>query len=223
MIIPSFLLQRLNHLSAPLFPITQVSNETLADHLGETRGGNLGDLILDDWIDGILILTEDGRCVESNRLGREICDRIAQDYPCKDHLPTEVWEVCRILIQSRQHFPNHLGVAESEVKLRNSYNYFRMRAQWIRLGHTPDPHILIILENQTHSKQNLAITEAIKYGFSPREADVWELHRIGYSYQEISARLHIAINTVKKHMKNTYAKQNPNSPLKAAYQEKLAS
>ncbi|NEQ50076.1 MAG: LuxR family transcriptional regulator, partial [Leptolyngbya sp. SIO3F4] len=57
----------------------------------------------------------------------------------------------------------------------------------------------------------------------PREADVWILHRIGLSYQEIAARLYIALNTVKKHMKNVYAKQNLVSLVSDDYTEKLAS
>jgi DNA-binding NarL/FixJ family response regulator len=91
------------------------------------------------------------------------------------------------------------------------------------LDNSVDPHILVILENQKQSWQNLAITEAIRYNLSPREADVWALHRIGYTYQEIASELHIALNTVKKHMKNTYAKQNFGTMLEGSYSETLAS
>ncbi|NEP58491.1 MAG: LuxR family transcriptional regulator [Symploca sp. SIO2G7] len=179
--------------------------------------------ILNHWPDGTLLLTEDGRCVDSNRLGRRICDRIAQETGSADSIPHEIWQTCRILIQSRRQFPHHLTTAESELSLRQSLDSFRIRAQWLNTGQGFDPHILVVLENQTIARQNLAKTEAIRYAFSPREADVWELHRIGYRYQEIAKKLHIAINTVKKHMKNTYAKQNVVSLVKEGYTNNFAS
>lgn len=45
-----------------------------------------------------------------------------------------------------------------------------------------------------------------KYGLTCREAEVWFLHRNKYSYKEIADKLFVTINTVKKHMKNIYAK-----------------
>ena len=178
--------------------------------------------ILDNWIDGILVLTQDGQCVHSNSLARRICDRIAKEYPCVGAIPEEIWRVCQILIKSCRDFPGR-PVVESELELRQSYEHFRIRARWLRVNNNAEPKILIVLENQTHSKQNLAITEVIKYDLSPREADVWELYRIGYTYQEIAAKLHIALNTVKKHMKNTYAKQQLGEMVETSYVEKLAS
>lgn len=178
--------------------------------------------ILDHWIDGILVLTQDGKWLHSNNLARRICDRIAQEQPCINQIPEEIWRVCQILIKSCRDFPGR-PVVESELELRQSYEHFRIRARWLCVDNNAEPRILIVLENQTHSKQNLAITEVIKYDLSPREADVWELYRIGYTYQEIAAKLHIALNTVKKHMKNTYAKQQLGEMVETSYIEKLAS
>lgn len=191
-------------------------------HVVGSQTDDIETAILDNWIDGILVLTQDGKCLHSNSLARRICDRIAKDYPCIGQVPEEIWHVCQILIKSCRDFPGR-PVVESELELRQSYEHFRIRARWLDLGNNADPHILIILENQTHSKQNLAITEVIKYDLSPREADVWELHRVGYTYQEIAAKLHIALNTVKKHMKNTYAKQQLVGMVETSYIEKLAS
>lgn len=182
----------------------------------------LGTSILNNWIDGILLLTQEGQCVESNRLGREICDRIAPNNPDSRQAPAEIWIACQILIQSRRDFPKHLVTAESELQIKASHDHFRIRARWFNPGQKTDPHILVILENQKHSKHNLAVTEAIQYRLSPREADVWILHRIGYTYREIAAELHIALNTVKKHMKSTYAKQHVASIAKNIHLEDLA-
>ncbi|MEM1252828.1 MAG: LuxR C-terminal-related transcriptional regulator [Cyanobacteria bacterium P01_H01_bin.21] len=175
---------------------------------------------LDSWIDGILILTKTGQCIHSNNLGKSLCDRIAQDYPSTDLIPQEIWHTCQILIHNRQGLPRHLIIAESELKLKRSHEHVRIRARW--LNNTTDPHILVILENLTQSRQTLAITETIKYKLSPREADVWSLHRIGYTYQEIAAELHIALNTVKKHMKNAYAKQQLFTMIDESYTDGLA-
>ena len=207
----SFLFPCLTHLSPSLPYMTKVP------------ASNLGDAVFSDWIDGILLLTEDGQYVDGNRLGRRICDRIAQETSSNSPIPNEIWQTCQILIQSRRRFPKHLATAESELHLKRSHHCFRIRAQWFNTGQIADPHILVILENQTTSKQNLAATETIRYAFSPRKADVWELHRLGYSYQEIAQELHIALDTVKKHMKNTYAKQNIVSIVEGNYRNNLAS
>ena len=183
---------------------------------------SLENSFLDGWIDGILILTTTGQCIHSNSLGKSLCDRIAQDYPSTDLIPQEIWATCQILINSRPGPSKHPIVAESELKLRQSHDYVRIRARWFNDASTADPRILVILENQTQSRQTLAITETIKYKLSPREADVWRLHRIGYTYQEIAAELHIALNTVKKHMKNAYAKQQLFTMIDESYTDELA-
>ncbi|MEP0873116.1 SUMF1/EgtB/PvdO family nonheme iron enzyme [Trichocoleus desertorum AS-A10] len=41
-----------------------------------------------------------------------------------------------------------------------------------------------------------------------RESEVWELHEAKYSAQEIASKLLISISTVKRHLKNIYAKHH---------------
>ncbi|NJR70496.1 MAG: SUMF1/EgtB/PvdO family nonheme iron enzyme [Synechococcales cyanobacterium CRU_2_2] len=43
--------------------------------------------------------------------------------------------------------------------------------------------------------------EIQRYGLTHRESEVWQLHRQGYSYDEIAGQLYISRNTVKKHLK----------------------
>ncbi|MEA5464418.1 helix-turn-helix transcriptional regulator [Leptothoe sp. PORK10 BA2] len=179
--------------------------------------------ILANWIDGILVLTQEGRLLHSNDAARRMCDRIAQNQPCIHQVPQEIWETCQILIQSRSNVALPPVTAESELWLQSSQDQFRIRARWFTVNNRVDPYILVILENQKRSWQNLAITEAIRYDLSPREADVWIFHRLGLRYQEIAAKLHIAINTVKKHMKNAYAKRELVSFGENDYTDKLAS
>ncbi len=206
------LLERSNHQSLTL---PNIATKVPVDDLTAA--------IWNDLTDGILILTEAGDLLQSNQIGRCMCDRIAQYHLCIGQVPQEIWQVCQILIKSRQDFPKHLTTAESELRLKPFYDHFRIRVTWLNLGQGCNPHILVILENQTHSKQNLARTEAIRYRLSPREADVWVLHRIGYTYQEIATELYIAINTVKKHIKNIYAKQHLVSMVEESYTGALAS
>lgn len=173
--------------------------------------------LLTHWIDGILILTRYGEWVHSNPMARQICDRITQEQPAIGHVPKEIWRTCQVLIQSRRNYPNCPLVAESELRLK-SQHHIRIRARWfdvdpqdkgIQSKHPKGngPHILVILEDQSTSKQNLAMTEIDRYDLSSREADVWRLYRTDCSYQEIADKLHIAINTVKQHMKKIYAKR----------------
>ncbi len=63
-----------------------------------------------------------------------------------------------------------------------------------------------------------------KYGLTSREAAVWFFRQSNYSYKEIANKLFISVNTVKKHMKNIYAKIFTNTEQQASpiTTEKLA-
>ncbi len=67
--------------------------------------------------------------------------------------------------------------------------------------------IVVTLEDCNSSSQNIAIADAKKYGLTKREAEVWLLRYANLPYKEIAQHLYITINTVKKHIKNIYAKQ----------------
>lgn len=175
-------------------------------HSVKSSSDNLLDTILTNWIDGILILTKDGHWVKSNQIAQQICDRITQEQPHIGRIPKEIYRACQALIQSRQDYADYSVIAESELRL-NAHEYFRIRARWFDFGKDAEPYIFVILEDQIHSRQNLAITEVDRYNLSPREAEVWLLHRSGYAYREIASELYIAINTVKRHVKNIYAKR----------------
>ncbi|NEQ54048.1 MAG: helix-turn-helix transcriptional regulator, partial [Leptolyngbya sp. SIO3F4] len=85
-----------------------------------------------------------------------------------------------------------------------------IRVQWFDWKHTAyeaNNCFLITLENRQQSLIAIANQEAQRYGLTTRETDVWCLKRMGQSYKEIAKSLFISENTVKKHLKNIYAKK----------------
>lgn len=167
----------------------------------------LSEAILSSWVDGILILTEQGQVVHSNDAGRQICDRLHCGQKMNSHgVHQEVWEACQILMRRYNRESDQKIVIESEMKIDEQKN-FRIRVRRVELNNCSQPYLLVMLEDQYQSIQNLAIAEVDRYQLSPREAEVWVLRRIGYSLKRISKELYISINTVKKHLKTIREKQ----------------
>lgn len=165
--------------------------------------------IIEGFVDGVLILTEQGEWIHANEFGRRICQQLSQCTSPVNSVPQPIWHVCQSLIESRELFPEHRMIIESEIETDNAA-VFRLRVRWLELGENDNPYLLVTIEDRHQSIQNAAIAEARKYGLTPREAEVWLLRKANYSYKEIADRLYITLNTVKKHMKNVYAKQQVN-------------
>ena len=161
--------------------------------------------IIEGFVDGILILTEQGEWVHANDCARRICARPQLKGTPSSTVEREIWRVCQSLIDSHQLFPKENILIESEINLENVT--YRIRARWLELAQTEHKFLLVTLEDQQQSSQNIAIADAKKYGLTVREAEVWLLRRANYSYKDIAAKLYITLNTVKKHMKNIHAKQ----------------
>ncbi|MEO1401259.1 MAG: LuxR C-terminal-related transcriptional regulator [Cyanobacteria bacterium J06635_1] len=192
------------HLPRQLAPVRRSASRTPA--IRAAANNPLAQAILASMVDGILILTETGQWVQGNSAARHICDRITGEQPGYGTVPPEIWRACQALIDSRSQYPRRSFIIEADVEV-SPHEHFRIRARWFEVSDSPRPYILVILEDRRRSMQNLAITEVARYDLTPREADVWLLHRKDYMYQEIAEELHISINTVKKHMKNINAKR----------------
>ncbi|NET56529.1 MAG: helix-turn-helix transcriptional regulator [Symploca sp. SIO2E6] len=192
--------------------------------------------ILEGFIDGILILTHQGKLVHANDTARKICQGIDADAQTPESpdagmrtrplflssitdasasvgnsgesnfVPQAIWRVCLNLIESRKLYPHQPMILESQMATGDLSN-LRVRVQWLQLAAFEHPCILVTLENQTQSLQNLALAEAYQYGLTSRETEVWLLRRSQYTYNQIAAELFISLNTVKKHLKNILAKQ----------------
>ncbi len=163
--------------------------------------------ILEGFIDGILIITAQGELVHSNKRAQEICQQLERVDSQTRLAPEEIWQVCQAVLDSNQTYGDRQVIIESEIKLEycDSQSSFRVRARWLELDDF-QPCILVTLEDQTQSFQNMVFTEVAQYSLTSREQDVWSLRRAEYTYKEIASELCITINTVKKHLKNIRAK-----------------
>ncbi len=162
--------------------------------------------ILEGFVDGVLVLTEKGECIHSNQYARQICNQLDPNLSQPNLVPIDIWRACQALIDSRPTYPNQLVIMESKITTDTS-TAFRIRARWIKLGTSDLSYILVTLEDEHQSTQNIANLEAQKYGLTPRQAEVWLLRRANYTHKEIASKLFITPNTVKKHMKDILAKQ----------------
>lgn len=161
--------------------------------------------VLEGFMDGVLVLTAQREWVHGNKYACQICQQL-QDSSQPNSVPKEIWRNCQALIDSREFYGNQSVIIESEITIDHS-TAFRVRTRWLQLEFSEDPCILITIEDQRQSLRNIAIAEGFKYNLTPREAEVWSLRRVNYSYKEIAAELFISLNTVKKHLKNIHAKQ----------------
>ncbi|MEA5596348.1 helix-turn-helix transcriptional regulator [Rivularia sp. UHCC 0363] len=160
--------------------------------------------VIESFLDGIFILTIQGDLVHANERARNICQQLGGIDT--NRVPDEVQRICQSLIESHQLFPNQNISIESEIETHTSVK-IRIRVRWLQTNQNNDKYLLVTLEDRKQTNQIMAISEAKKYGLTERESQVWLLRRANYSYQEIAHELYITINTVKKHLKNIYAKQ----------------
>jgi DNA-binding CsgD family transcriptional regulator len=96
-------------------------------------------------------------------------------------------------------------VVESEVECEDAK--LRIRAQWLNLEAVETPCLLVRLQDENQAMQGLAIAEAQSWGLTERETQVWVRRRAGCSRKQIAEELYIALDTVKKHLKNIQTKR----------------
>lgn len=161
--------------------------------------------ILEGFVDGILILTRQGQWVYGNDCARWICQQFEHDRALPNAVPSTIWQACQTLIAGRPE-SNHSVAFELDVAL-DRVTTFRVRARWLPLEDARSPYLLVLIENCRQSLHSRAIADAQKYHLTPRQAEVWMLHCMGFSYREIASQLYISLNTVKRHVKDIHIKQ----------------
>lgn len=159
--------------------------------------------ILEGFVDGILVLTDEKKLVYANTTANRLCKRLTM-HPTES-LPREVLQVCTALIDSREFCEEMPVVVETEVE--QDATTLRIGAQWLTLEETHSPCLLVRLQDQNRSQQGLAVTEAQQWGLTPRETEVWLRRRAGWCRKAIATELYISLDTVKKHLKNIQVKR----------------
>jgi DNA-binding CsgD family transcriptional regulator len=160
--------------------------------------------VLENSVDGILVLTETGQPVYSNPIAQKICVQLNSD-ASNFNIPKEIWQILQVFISNHRSLPVQTALWTSEVWVSHS-KMLRIRVRWLK-SYGEDSYILINLEDCQQSSRDRAVTEAKQYGLTARETEVWLLRREGYSYREIAERLYVTIYTVKQHLKHIYAKE----------------
>lgn len=158
--------------------------------------------VLESFVDGILVLTEQKEQKYANQMAVHLCQRLAGKN-CA--VPKEVWQVCEALIGSRKLYPDESVVVESEVECEAAK--LRIRAQWFSFEAFQHPCLLVRLQDQNQAVHGLAIAESQSWGLTERESQVWIRRRAGSSRKQIAEELYIALDTVKKHLKNIQTKR----------------
>jgi DNA-binding CsgD family transcriptional regulator len=161
--------------------------------------------VIEGFLDGIIILTPFRKLLHVNECARQICNYLAPGISLEKLIPEEISNVCNSLIESRELFPDNNIFIELEVEKMSKK--IRIRARWLEMNENLNSYIIVTLEDCNESIQSIAIRDAQKYGLTERETQVWLLRKTNLSYKEIAVRLYITINTVKKHLKSIYAKQ----------------
>ncbi|GAB4241153.1 MAG: hypothetical protein Kow00121_67360 [Elainellaceae cyanobacterium] len=191
-------------------PKSRVSNSTIPDlDVDDSQNVELPALlqgVVESLIDGIMILNDQGDLIFANSHAKRICCQLTQNLSRRNLVPRQIWRSCQTLIKSCSEFPGESIVIEDEIKTKEA-SAIRLRARWLDLTSVERPCLLIALEDQQQSAHFKAIAEAQKYGLTERETEVWMLKRAGHTYKAIAAELHIAEDTVKKHVKSIYSKR----------------
>ncbi|GAB4426138.1 MAG: hypothetical protein OHK0035_01880 [Cyanobacteria bacterium J069] len=167
------------------------------------------DTFFDDFFDGVLIASEQ-EVVIINQAARRICAALMQESQTdgdrfRNQVPSEIWQVCQMLLTGQ---PPQAGISEGEF-YAGRRRQIRMRSRWLTLAEGDRPHLMVILEDQDTLHHRTALSEAQRYRLTPRETQVWVLHRTGHKRQEIAEQCYITLETVKKHLKSARAKIEP--------------
>ncbi|NJL19863.1 MAG: helix-turn-helix transcriptional regulator [Leptolyngbyaceae cyanobacterium SM1_3_5] len=158
--------------------------------------------VLEGMMDGILVITAQGRLKYANQSAQEICQLLTTS---RSNLPSQIWRICVALLETQQLFPEQIFILEDEIHAEQAHN-LRVRVRRIECEGN-EVCLLVTIENRDRNNQSAALAEARRYGLTSRETEVWLLRRTSLSYKAIAAKLHIAIDTVKKHIKNIHVKQ----------------
>ncbi|MEA5462738.1 helix-turn-helix transcriptional regulator [Leptothoe sp. PORK10 BA2] len=168
---------------------------------------------LKECLQGILVFTDQQDLVYASDDAYQIVNRLhGQDMEAHmeghEKIPEEIWHICQSLIQSRHRFPHQNWLMEFDIVTQDSA-IVHIRSRWLKENSLEYPYLILLVEDRQQAVTNILMEEARKCGFTPREKQVWMLHRNSLTYKQIAKKLGITPNTVKKHMRSIHAKRKP--------------
>lgn len=156
---------------------------------------------------GLLLLDQSGRLIQSSPKARQLCQVLCDLEPQGDsQIPIVIKSLIQQLIESRKLFPSQSIQLQDDLYLDNGVP-IHLQAEWIHIDPQSPSYIVITLENVAEVTHQRSLFDAYRYGFTPRETEIWELHLLGLSYRQIADECTITINTVKRHMKSIHGKR----------------
>lgn len=166
---------------------------------------------------GFILFDDAGRLLRSTTKADEFCMLLQKGIPGQAFgsidrqfmgaIPEQVTTLCDFLRESCDDFPDYTLQLYDTAFLPGGIR-LQLNVEWIELSDLPTKCILVTIEDLTQIAHHRAVSDAYRYELTSREAEVWELYLQGLSYREVSKELVIALNTVKKHMKNIFRKCN---------------
>lgn len=162
--------------------------------------------LIQEFINGILVFTDQQQLLYISNSAHKILSQLQPDSPSRNQIPEEILHICQSVIQSRHRFPRQSWLTEFDI-LTQDATVLHIHSQWLKLEHLDHPCLVLMIEDRQQAIQNILIEEANQYNLTPREKEVWLLHRHDLTYKQIAVELEITPNTVKKHMKSIHAKQ----------------
>jgi DNA-binding CsgD family transcriptional regulator len=202
-------------LSSPVASKANNGNDVLSSSAkseGLTRSQilRLSSVSLETHIGGVLVLTEENNVLYATESLESRLQALTGPNSEKATIPPEINLICQVLKQSRTRFPHQNWAIEFDIFTKDAIA-LRIRSRWLKLEGFGKPCILLIVEDRQQLVQDMVLDEVQDWGLTPREQEVWLLHRDGHTYNQIAEKLFITINTVKKHMRSVHAKRRAQS------------
>ena len=162
--------------------------------------------LLNNHMDGILVLSAEGNVVYVNENARNALKKMGKAQSNLCSMPKEIDYLFQCQSDIRNRFPEQNWSVKTTIST-NYYATLDVQSRWIHLRSYNSDCLLFVMEDFNQQIKEVAIKEAKRYGLTPRETEVWLLHQLQYTYKQIAENLDIRPNTVKKHMKSILSKQ----------------
>ncbi|MEM9002040.1 MAG: sigma factor-like helix-turn-helix DNA-binding protein [Cyanobacteria bacterium P01_F01_bin.86] len=186
---------------SPLQPL-QAPNDLLT----RSQMLQIGNASLETHIGSVLVLTEDYKVLYATASLQTHLEELTESAADGSVVTQEIILICQVLKQCRDRFPNQNWAIEFDIFTKKR-TALHIRSHWLKLEGIDRPCILLVVENRLQLVQDIVRNETEDWGLTAREREVWLLHQEGYTYRQIAEKLHITINTVKKHMRSAHSKR----------------